>query len=297
MKKILSKKLLFFSILLFGIFGLSGNSLAAITFGNTGNTGLWECDFGNSPEWTADISHTTPPGGYGIGVSNNNGTAAGHWSQITSSAGRQNMGWRQWMGSGASGINDNSAGVKAFFSAQSEIWFRMYVRFQSGITWVTGGNQPYFKKMMYVNQGRSPYYCLDVVSNDAVSITDGHVHKSAEPGMGYLTKFSDWGWHSMEFYINRSGGIYRVWIDETLVLEVIGDSSITIDIDNLDFLNNQRVITNASDVYIDLDDLAIAIPAYTGFKLDSHGYRMIGNVSTATPDTTPPAAPTGVIII
>lgn len=224
-------------------------------------------------------------------------SSGGHYEQITTAAnysgGGGGRGQRHWVGDGQS---DNSGGLRVDFDkGYPEIWFRFYVRFQSGLTWAAPLG---FLKIAYVNVATSYYDECDWPRgwDDSGICLNGRDHLGGV-GTGWDTIMangaivnghhtSDGQWHCFEYHLkvdtNGSNGIWQLWIDGVLKVNETnmdyGGSNFT----RILFGSNHTAMANGGDRYIDYDDIAISNTGY------------IGSVSPPSP---PPSPPTNLTII
>jgi hypothetical protein len=289
-KKILETKLnLYFSgvifllILFFGLFGLAKNSQADVTlpWSTTYNCAEWKTTDGADTHCDNMVKYgdvTCNPGSYE--------------EQITSIANNPNGGGgggqRHWEGDGT---NVLSGGTRIdFATAQPEVWIRWYLRFPLGFSW--NSNQPEDQKMLYfrTDTGTAPYVGIYYQKCRVVA---GGVNYASADGTGWSSimggSTGDGLWHYYEVHMkvdtNGINGIAEMWVDGVLKLSyanvdyntpAVGFTWFTIG-------NNQKIPTNGQCVPVDYDDVAVNNTGYIG---------PIG----ATPDVTPPAAPSGLSV-
>jgi len=297
--KIISIFLMIFS----GTFCFAGISQvnAAITFGNTGKTGLWECDFNLCPDETRiGGSPSTLCGGttgmtwYGNGVPS---TQQSYYTSINSINGRTGKGIRIWKGSG----EDNWTGGMniQWPSIFDEFSIRMYMRWGAGepLAQVDGG----YNKTLYIMVGNTNYNIVDILSGmTRVTMTFPSRNIYSNSLASTQTFMADHGWHCFEYYYNFSSGTHRIWIDGVNAMDISGQITPALSWDHVAITSNNQagfVVANGYDLSTDIDDIAIVNGSYTGWQYDAQGRKMIGLLTGGSPfDTTPPAAPTGVTV-
>lgn len=233
-------------------------------------------------EWTGSAGQN-PPNSDGLTHFGDSAASNVHWMQITSAAnfsgGNGGLGQRNWFGDG----QDNCSGglYVAFTSSQSELWIRWYIRYQSGFKWSSIG----YHKLLYFNN-----VCIPELQGwDSVNIFAGGANHSSSGG-GWDTMYangaidgatghriSDGSWHCMEIHLKVSGGIAEYWLDGVKYLSVSGINYGS-NLASFHFLSNQMSTNNGSDMYIDVDDIALSNTGYIG---------PIGKVSTSGPPATP----------
>lgn len=274
-------------------------SWAEITFTN----GYWSSTFncseqdpllGNLTNFCDGIGtydrYTADPGGYD--------------SQIITSAnyssGGGGLGYRHWLGTTR---NDHSTSLRITFpTPQQEIYVRWYMRWQSGFAWTAqrAHKVPYFA----TSAGLSFYWMIPYTEYPSSSgmwdtlgwlfngHTDDYSTLRATSGGWYTAQgnslTADGGWDCYEVYIRMgSPGTLRTWVNGVLVHSASYDMSGTGYGDGLIHYfyisNNHDTANNASAYYEDIDDIAIALPTYTGFVKDSNGNNMIGLYGATNP--------------
>jgi hypothetical protein len=276
-------------ILIVFLLCLYSESWAAITFGNTGRAGLWVQDFDGMGDWVDSPSQPPWTGTiYGMDFGSNRGQAAnGQYSAIGAAFGISGKGFRQWT---STNHNGHSVGIRPSFpSSLSEFWLRASFRWQpmSGLN--ASGN---YKKVFYMMP--SSGNCVD--GHDAQ--TNGSFleyfvggtysfSNSAGGAGGYTTTFADSQWHTIEIHVG--GARRQMWVDGVNVIDdAVGPP--TCSWSGVRILDNNSINDgNAWPIYIDVDDVAIAINSYSGFVVDSGGRRMIGPAGSGPP--VPPGTP------
>lgn len=233
-------------------------------------------------------------------------------TDITSAAnfpgGAGGRGFRKWLGSVR---NDDSTGLQVRFAVpQREFWMRWYQRFATGQTW-TGIKE---HKIIYAFTDSS------VAANVNWPIGDNDIQLQPRNTMGspdlttvgggwqtlYGGSSADGTWHYFEVHfslgtVGQSNGVFQMWVDGVN----------RVNRTNLDWHNggaasptgwsyvilgsNHNVSALPGCTPIHYDDVAVAVPSYTGFRLDAQNRPMLGGLSTPG-DTLPPAPPTGLTV-
>ena len=265
------KKMLILIVLLLCLYS---ESWAAITFGNTGITGLWVQDFDGMGDWVDNPSQPVWTGTiYGMDYGSNRGQPANgsYYSEISSSYGKSGKGFRQWT---ATTHNGFSCGLRPMFPSNlSELWLRASFRWRpmSGLN--ASGN---YKKVFYMMPVGSCVDGHDAQTNGSFLeyFIGGTYNFSYAATGGYTTTFIDNQWHTIEIHIG--GARRQMWVDGVNVIDVaVGPP--TCPWSGVRILENNSINDgNAWPIYIDVDDVAIAINSYTGFVVDSGGRNMIG---------------------
>ena len=300
------KKIIIFLTIFFAIFFFAKCSLANITFTN----GYWSENFDGWADW--QDSAAMPVWGNVAMDYRGRGQAANcpdgnFYSSVNSTPGRSGKGFRNWLG--CSWNNQSVNPDLTFTTRQNEFWIRMSVRM--GPSAYVNPSGAYIK-LFYADYDASHRWGIDIITGgitllgQAVLCPVAPLNGCAPPVTGYyqwgpggwLGTFSDLQWHTVEWYVNNSSGFMKLWLDGVIIADVTGVYTGS-PMSGCEILMNQSINQGGTNNwFIDLDDIFVANSSYTGFVLDSNGNPMIGMVgSTPTPDTTPPAAPTGVIII
>jgi hypothetical protein len=245
----------------------------------------YDCD-----DWTT-YAETLDCSGLSKGLNGSCGPSE-DYEQITSSAnysgGNGGKGQRHWLGDGK---NNSSGGtVIAFSSGQTELWIRLYIRFQSGFTWDLAEASAF--KMLYLHStnhgvGFAPIYLPLGTDNFSVYTAFGSdAHVGCSDCMWTTYSISDGGWFYFEIHIKSetvadNDGIMEVWFapaDET--------PDKIVDLTNVDYglfgdtLTGITIGSNADSpnngecYYVDYDDLAIYSQSLP--NLDTDGDPFIG---------------------
>jgi hypothetical protein len=283
-----------FSVLLFylPVYG-------AITFTNGFySTSLAGCTTGNTPSgYSCD----------GI-IIEDNYTCGGEYTTLGAdgnySGGNGGNGWRIRMGSSH---NEMTAMPKVEFSTpQKEFWLRFYYRIPNGQS--IGSIQEHKIIYAFTNStvaadvnwpfgtGNNVQLQPRFVGSDITySNTYGwsSVYGSGNPANGT--------WHYFEFHFdlgtNSSNGVFQMWVDGNLAansttLDWFGSYSPT-GWTYVYFPHNHNVWQLSGCPAHDIDDIAVALPTYTGFVQDTGGRNMIGGGGAVA---IPPAAPMGLTV-
>jgi hypothetical protein len=233
----------------------------------------------NCPDWNQRLGLSDAAvcsSGDGITGGGGWGTHNGSVDQITTAAnnpaGGGAKGFRHWVGDG---LNSNGGGIVVSFGSISEMWFRYYIRFQSGFTWSRSINM----KTIYCNRGRPGtfYFGLHYGS------IGGHVEVDRTGGGNKLSDllWSQWqgGWagdgnfHVLEVHakMNTTGassdGILEYWLDGTRIYtnSMVHFANTTgATFSNCLVGSNQNAPQNGADAYVDFDDIAVSTTGYIG---------------------------------
>ncbi len=254
---------------------------AAISFTN----GYWSTSFneGCDAEWTWSSTNYHPPcyPEYDRGGDNE---CNGQGEQITSAAnnpsGGGGRGQRHWEGDGS---NANSGGLATSLSGLTEIWIRFYMRYQSGFAW--SGNSVHYDKIIYINPAGTGQYIIPEFHDNVLAITTNVAIASSttwQDVMGGNT--ADGQWHCYEFHMNTNDGTAQAWLDGNPIIDTTSTSLIGRTMNRIGIGSNQDDPNNGGCYYVDFDDIAIALPSYTGFVTDSNGNPMIGPISANCDD-------------
>lgn len=225
--------------------------------------------------------------GYG-GWTCDNGDGTVKEEQITALASNPNggggKGQRQWVGDG---VNNNSGGMNITFNPASEIWVRWYMRFQNGFKW----SPLAYDKWLYINSGYSNAVIPGWINDKANIGPVGYDYSSLSAGgwsvvMGGST--SDGQWHVYEVHLktdtNGTDGLAEMWIDGVKWMTVTNLNHKGMNWESILIGSNQSSPSNGACMAVDFDDMAISTTGY------------IGPISGGATDTTPPSAPSGVIV-
>lgn len=283
------------------ILSLPSIGLADISFDN----GFWSTSF------ECSARTITSPGTNvcsGLDVADRYTADGTHDTQISESAnnpaGRGGLGYRHWIGTSR---NNHSSYFRARFpTPQKEIWVRWYQRWQPGFNW----SAQWAHKIIYMwsNAGSWFYFMNPYTPGTGMNYdTTGWLFNGHSDDYAILRNNSG-GWSSTQDGLTGNGswdcyeiymkvndvqgvnnGILRTWVNGRLVHEANYDflghsSSGNGEIVHVDIGQNHDTAINSSPYYEDFDDIAIALPGYTGFTTDSNGNRMIGPLGSGTPD-------------
>lgn len=299
-------------IFFFGIFGVVKISFASITFTDH----FWSTSFSGCTTGNAMQGYSCD----GIEV-HDNYTCNGVYSQVDASGnysgGGGGNGYRIFMNTVQ---NDFSTPMRVVFqNPQKEFWLRYYYRIPSG-QYMSGPLRAH--KILYAFSNYSPPNgtALNInwpLGDNSISIEPRYTdHERFFNNGGWATMYgsgdslADGSWHYFEFRLNmgergQNNGIVQMWIDGTN----------RINVSDIDFYNsgvfpedmawanmvvpsnhNIWALTPACTYSHDVDDLAVALPEYSGFVQDGGGRNMIGAYSSGSSDTVPPAAPSGLSV-
>lgn len=277
--------------LLFSLIILPPNLYAAISFTN----GYWSTTF-DCNEWTQPSALSCD----GVEMDNDAAYAGSQGSQITSSAnhssGAGGLGWRTYM------VGNEHNGMSTPFqvtfpSALKEVWLRFYYRIPSGQT--IGSIQAH--KIIYVWGSTTfridyPYYGnvqmegdvnrIYPTGGDSVSDVDLGNWNALYGGAPNVSA-ADGSWHLFEFHIKvgttTSNGAFQMWVDGVNIInDVNRDMGTGAGITSIDIPNNHNVFQLSGNNPHDVDDVAVALPSYSGFTTNTTGFatglQMIGPV-------------------
>jgi hypothetical protein len=215
----------------------------------------------------------------GDGIRGNGGwtTRNGSVDQITAAAnnpgGGGGKGFRHWVGDG---LNNTGGGIVVHWTPTSEMWFRYYIRFQSGFAWGRSVNM----KTIYCNRGQPGTFYFGIFF-DRVG---GHVEVDPTGGGNKLSNVSwsqwqgsatgDGNFHVLEVYakMNTTGassdGIFEFWLDGT---RIYSNSTVRFakttgaQFTNCAVGENHNNPQNGGvDAFVDFDDIAVSTTGYIG---------------------------------
>jgi len=289
-------------ILLFSLLILPPNIYAAISFTN----GYWSTTF-NCNEWAQPSALSCD----GVEMDNDSAYAGSQGSLITSSAnhsaGAGGRGWRTYM------VGNEHNGMSTPFqltfpSAQKEVWLRFYYRIPAGQT--VGSIQAH--KIIYVWGSTTfridyPYYGNVQMEGDVNRVYPDGGDSVSNVNLGnWNTLFGGapnvaaadgTTWHLFEFHIKigttTSNGAFQMWVDGVNIINDVNRNMGTgSGITSIDIPNNHNVFQLSGNNPHDVDDVAVALPTYSGFVTNTTGFAtglsMIGPI-TASGDSTPPS--------
>lgn len=287
-------KIFFLAIIFLGFFGLAKNSQADITL-------PWSTTY-DCADWS---SYNPQPNCAPIGLEHFGGDqcpqSGGVYEQITSAANNPNgggfKGQRHYLGDGR---NILTGGTQVVLSPdQNEIWMRWYMRFPLGFAWT---NPLYHSfKVIYIDPLTALRIIFSYSYNDAFNFYCYNTlySSSSADGTGWTHVMSgntgDGLWHSYEIHLkmdtNGTDGIGEAWVDGVKLIDDHNANWV-----NGSGLKMHSIVIGHNAAYadnvnhggsfctpVDFDDVAINNTGYIG---------PIG----ATPDTTPPATPSGLSV-
>jgi hypothetical protein len=207
-------------------------------------------------------------------------------SWLTSNAnypgGGGGRGHRQWLSAGTWPAS-YSSDIRIGTSGYSELWIRYYVRFENG---------RFFDHGKDIYHDGSVYWNLSLYADSSPSMTRlvncGTTTKTSA-GISDFTGQNSWdgNWHYIETHWKKNGNgtsTLRWWFDGVFAEEVTwncGGST----------WGSWRMPAQSAEANpgpcttLDIDDIAVATSAYTGFVQDSGGRNMIGPVGPPHPPT------------
>jgi hypothetical protein len=181
------------------------------------------------------------------------------------SGGGGGKGQRHWEGNGT---NDVSGGTRLVFtSAQTEIWIRFYVRFESSYAWTSRIQN----KMLFIEAGAT-----DVIfgfnGGDTMSFnTQGGGaptdHISSASGTGWTTlmggETGDGLWHFYEAHLimdtDTTDGVAEMWVDGVQIIDRanVDLGTVVAGFDEIDIGENAHIVSASTCYAVDYDDIAI----------------------------------------
>jgi len=200
----------------------------------------------------------------------------GSQDQITTPAnfagGGGGRGFRHWVGSG---LNNVGGGITVNFGSAPEIWLRYYIRFQSGFSW----GSPIFMKTIYCNRGSNGTFYFGLHSG----FVGGHLEDDpANLGVNVSNvtwaqfqggSTGDGNFHALEVHAKMnttatsSDGVFEFWLDGNPIysntsahFSNVAGARFT----DCAFGENSNNPQNASDVFVDFDDIAVSSAGYIG---------------------------------
>ena len=227
----------------------------------------------------------------GDGIAGSGGwtTGSGSVDQITSAAnnpsGAGGKGFRHWRGDGQ---NNCGGGLHISLPVPvTEMWVRVYQRFQSGLGFTPSG-QPVYTKDNYWGVCGSGCLIFGIQGNNSWGLNyNGSTNYSSSltwsASQGGST--GDGRWHEYQYHVKQNGtaGTIELWVDGVRYLHNTAANLGSTPWSAFKLGENEATVAGcASDCYTDYDDLAISATGYIG----------------STPGTlTPPAAPLNVHVI
>ncbi len=229
--------------------------------------------------------------GVGDGIAGSGGwtVSTGVSDQITPAAnnpsGGGGKGFRHWRGDGSN--NDGGGLAISLPTGVTEMWVRLYQRYQSGFGF-TGGGPLYIKDnywgacgsgcVIFGIQGRNSW---GVNFNGSTNYSSSLTWAASQGGA-----VGDGRWHAYEYHLKQNGSAATVefWFDGTRYLNDTAANLGSTPWSSFKLGSNEATVTGCSaGCYTDYDDLAISVTGRVG---TSGG--------TVTP---PPAAPINVHVI
>lgn len=287
------RSIIYLAIISIGFFG-ANNASAAVTL-------PWSTTY-NCADWTQSngLYNINCDGLTGSGSNVASDSYGTYEEQITAvanySGGVGGKGQRHWIGDG--GASNNSGSLKiAFNNAQTELWVRFYMRFETGLQWNTLTEY----KILYINTGYSNALIFAFDNADKIGVSKVGSGQGFSQTGGWNTvmanggtdingnKTSDGQWHAYEVHMkadtNGTDGISEVWVDgikkaSFTNLNLGGSTGWT----TILIGSNARTPSNGRVMYVDYDDIAVSTTGY------------IGPITGGATDTTPPSAPSGLVV-
>jgi hypothetical protein len=193
----------------------------------------------------------------------------GRGDQITAAAnnagGAGGKGFRHWRGNGS---NNGGGGLTITLPhSVTEMWVRLYMRFQSGFGW-SGGNPSYTKDnywggcgsgcVIFGHQGGA----WGINYNGSTNYPSSMTWAASQGG-----PTGDGQWHSYEYHLRQNGSsaIIELWVDGVRYLNNRSADLGSNPWQSFKLGENQSSVTGcSSDCYTDYDDLAISTTGYIG---------------------------------
>jgi hypothetical protein len=214
----------------------------------------------------------------GDGITGNGSwtSSSGRVDQITAAAnnpvGAGGKGFRHWVGDG---LNNGGGGIVVSWPGVPEIWFRYYIRFQSGFRW----GSPIFMKTIYCNRNSPNTFYFGLHGG----VVGGHLQFDQANG-GIVASNVSWSqmqggsvgdgnFHVLEVHakMNTTGsssdGIFEFWLDGTRIYSNTAahfsntTGALFTDCAVGENHNNPQ---NGADTYVDFDDIAVSSTGYIG---------------------------------
>jgi len=264
-----------------------------IAFGDV--TLPWSTTF-NCADWTAP---NTLSGCDGLAKAGDWACSDGtgnHYEMITApanmSGGAGGKGQRHWIGDGT---NNTSGDISIPLNpSRNEIWLRFYMRYELGLAW--NGGALHYNKIIYIDSTTNPRLILGYDGGDSVRVycygTSWYIYSANGTGFKHIMggDTGDGLWHLYEWHIkmdtNGSNGVTEVWIDGVRIINATNANfggSLGYTLRNIEMGNNADYGASGRCMAVDFDDVAISTTGYIGPLF-------------IQPDTTPPAAPSGVTV-
>ncbi len=276
---------------------------AAVTLTN----GRWSTTF-NCPDWDQNLSSDTFSCD-GLNAQNYLNTCDGQVSHLNSSgnnaSGGGGKGFREYI---CEGQNTYTSTLNVNLSQPvDELWFRWYMRYQSGFSWST----EHYHKLVYFNvtQGTHPGNAyIALIWGASVSLYDqahavwhypDHSTCTGSPSLPFFGwsdimggNTGDGKWHYYEMHVkkdtNGSNGVFEFWIDG-----VLHNSHSDVNWGGYQFSDfgvpsNQNAVGTPG--WLDIDDMAISTAGYIGPVGGG------GGGGSAPPPQAAPTAPAGLIV-
>ncbi|MEA1925077.1 MAG: hypothetical protein U9M95_04335 [Candidatus Altiarchaeota archaeon] len=297
----MKKGMLFLLVASLVVVGLGECARAAINF----TTGYWEttydCDCDGNPangdtDW---MQYSDPLVCDGLGKAGGwTAPTCGYYEHIYAAAnyvgGGGGKGQRHWLCNTGAISGCNSGGTNVVVpSGETEVWLRWYMCFENGFP-----GDFYQFKVLYIYDSNTDS-CNPLMGypglaglNLYTGFGDLTHYSCSDCGWGYSfyptgTSDGSWHYHEVHFKLESGGddGIFQWWVDGDLKID---RSDVTYGM--VDF-NTLRIGSNHKDHNglgtgcraVDYDDIAVALPSYTGFVKDTAGNNMIGPLNTTPP--------------
>lgn len=255
------KKYLFIALFLFLLPSLA---VAAITlpYSTTFDCIEWEAAEANDPNMQGDCDEWY----YGVHCTCSGGQAEQITSDANYTGGGGGRGKRHWRGSGK---NDNSCSPSVTWTgdAGNEVWYRFYIRYQTGTSWTS--NRPN-EKILYLHDSDEDFVQVRWSWGSAGILNNSTVHYHSGTNTDWTNYITPGSWHLYEVYIkldtDGTDGVITIWIDSTQVYTNSAVDYKAFDLNGVrtSIPTNGMDCTNASCLYEDIDDFAISATARIG---------------------------------
>jgi len=223
----------------------------------------------------------------GDGIAGHGGwtTGSGNVDQITAAAnnpsGAGGKGFRHWRGNGT-----NSAGGGIHITlpqSVTEMWMRLYMRYQLGFAWSPSGS-PLYTKDNYWGACGSGCLIFGIQGSNSWGVnyngsTNYPSSLSWSASQGGAT--GDGQWHAYEYHVKQNGSsaTVEVWVDGVRYLRNTAANLGSNPWNSFSLGENQSSVAGCSnDCYTDYDDIAISTSGYIG---------LLGGSSSSSAPTAP----------
>lgn len=190
---------------------------------------------------------------------------------------------------------ESSSAYVIFPSITKEFWFRWYYRIPTGQT--IGGILEH--KLLYIYTDDAAAIRINMPNgSDGVELQYGFVMGSGSMESltgGWATLYgngqpADGSWHYYEIHVDMGtpgddNGVVEFWIDGTRRINATGIDFFTVTAgspptgwESIEVPHNHNVFQMSGCNPHDIDELAVAVPGYSGFVQDANSRDMIGSI-------------------